>query len=513
MDSILVVDFGSQYSMLIARRLREIGVYSEIAAPDAAAGSLPEAGGLILSGGPASVLADNAPRLDARLLERKVPILGICYGMQLLARQLGGEVAACREKRGYGPAKITPASEGAPLFGNEATGSELDVWLSHGDQVTRLPAGFAAIASSASAPIAAMADPDRRIYGLQFHPEVTHTAGGGEMLRRFASGICKAACDWSMPAFIEQAGEEIRTRTGSDKILLALSGGVDSAVAAQLIERAAPGRLMCVFVDNGLLRAGEAAAVEKAFRPGLGERLLVVDAADRFHQALAGVVDPEKKRKAIGHTFIDVFKEQAARLGKIRWLAQGTIYPDVIESAGGESKTAASIKSHHNVGGLPAELGLELLEPLRRLFKDEVRALGRELGLDRQTLSRHPFPGPGLAVRVLGEVTERRLAIARQADAIYMHELREAGWYDRVAQAFAVVLPVSTVGVMGDSRTYAAAVALRAVTTDDFMTADWTRLPADLLARTAARIANEVQGVNRVVYDITSKPPATVEWE
>ena len=513
MSSILVVDFGSQYSMLIARRLREIGVYSEIAAPDTAAERLPDACGLILSGGPASVLADGAPSLDARLLERGVPVLGICYGMQLLARQLGGEVSACRERRGYGPAAVRPRPEGKALFGDDAGARALDVWLSHGDQVARLPEGCTTIASSDSAPIAAMADEGRRIYGVQFHPEVTHTDGGTEMLRRFAAGICSAACDWSMPAFIEQAGEEIRARIGSEKVLLALSGGVDSAVAARLIERACPGRLVCVFVDNGLLREGEAQAVEDAFRPGLGERLIVVDASERFLQQLDGVSDPEEKRKAIGRTFIDIFREEAARIGKTRWLAQGTIYPDVIESAGGDTGTAASIKSHHNVGGLPAKLGMDLLEPLRRLFKDEVRALGRELGLDRQTLARHPFPGPGLAVRVLGPVSERRLATARQADAIYMHELRKAGWYDRVAQAFAVLLPVATVGVMGDDRTYAEAVALRAVTTDDFMTADWARLPADLLARTAARIANEVDGVNRVVYDITSKPPATVEWE
>ncbi|MCY4325284.1 MAG: glutamine-hydrolyzing GMP synthase, partial [Betaproteobacteria bacterium] len=399
------------------------------------------------------------------------------------------------------------------LFGKTTTGEKLAVWLSHGDQVTRLPQGFAAIASAASAPIAAMADCKRRIYALQFHPEVTHTAGGEAMLRRFAADICQANCDWSMPAFIEQSGAQIRSRSDGEPMLLALSGGVDSAVAAQLVERAAPGKLTCVFVDNGLLREGEASAVEKAFRPQFGDRLIVVDAAQRFLSALAGTVDPETKRKIIGHTFIDVFREQANRLGKIRWLVQGTIYPDVIESAGGDTKTAASIKSHHNVGGLPAELGLELLEPLRRLFKDEVRALGRELGLAEHTLMRHPFPGPGLAVRVLGEVTEQRLAIARCADAIYMHELQESGWYDRVAQAFAVLLPVSTVGVMGDSRTYAEAIALRAVTTDDFMTADWARLPEELLAKVAARIANEVEGVNRVVYDITSKPPATVEWE
>ena len=513
MSSILVVDFGSQYSTLIARRLREIGIYSEIAAPDAAADSLPEAAGLILSGGPASVFEDSAPRLDARLLERHIPILGICYGMQLLAHQLGGEVAACREKRGYGPACIRAAASGEALFGKDSEGRKMDVWISHGDQVARLPDGFTAIASSDSAPIAAMANHERRIYGVQFHPEVTHTAGGLDLLRRFAAETCRISCDWSMPAFIEQACGEIRTRIGSERVLLALSGGVDSAVAAQLIERAAPGKMICVFIDNGLLRAGEAAAVESAFRPGLGERLIVVDAADHFLQALAGVTDPEQKRRTIGHAFIEVLKREAGRAGEINWLAQGTIYPDVIESAGEKTGTAASIKSHHNVGGLPAELGMNLLEPLRRLFKDEVRALGSELGLDRQTLHRHPFPGPGLAVRVLGELTEKRLAIARQADAIYMHELRESGWYEKVAQAFAVLLPVSTVGVMGDSRTYAEAVALRAVATDDFMTADWARLPTDLLARTAARIANEVQGVNRVVYDITSKPPATVEWE
>ncbi len=513
MGKILVVDYGSQYAMLIARRLREIGVYSEIASPAQAAERMPDAAGMILSGGPASVFDVKAPKLDPQLLQRKVPVLGICYGMQLLAHELGGEVAPCSGERGYGPAKLTASPNSGGLFGTDSIGRDIDVWLSHGDQVVGLPPGFACIANSPSAPIAAMANGDRHIYGVQFHPEVTHTPSGKEFLRRFAADICSSPCDWSMPAFIDEAAASIRAQAGKEHILLGLSGGVDSAVAAALIERAVPGQLTCVLVDNGLLREGEADEVEAAFRPLLGERLVVARAEDQFLDALAGVAEPEAKRKIIGRTFIEVFEQQARQLGDIKWLGQGTIYPDVIESAGGDTGTAASIKSHHNVGGLPDELDMQLIEPLRRLFKDEVRTLGRELGLADSLIGRHPFPGPGLAVRVLGAVSAERLATVRQADAIYLEELRAAGWYDKVAQAFAVLLPVSTVGVMGDSRTYAEAVALRAVTTDDFMTADWARLPPDLLARIASRIANEVAGVNRVAYDITSKPPATVEWE
>ncbi|MBF2735728.1 MAG: glutamine-hydrolyzing GMP synthase [Betaproteobacteria bacterium AqS2] len=512
---ICVVDFGSQYTLLIARRLRELGVYSEVVgcAGDVA-GALAGRAGVILSGGPASALAPGAPGLPPAVLASGLPVLGICYGMQLLARELGGELEACDSAGGYGRAEIEVAAAGGGLLdGLAAAGAKLAVWTSHGDRVARLPDGFAATAAGPSAPVMAMADPKRRLHGLQFHPEVAHTEQGMRMLERFAAEVCGADRGWTPARVAEQAAAAVRAQVGEqERVLLGLSGGVDSAVAAALLERALPGRLVCVLVDNGLLRENEAAEVKEAFAD-LGERLVVVDAAAEFMAALAGLDEPEAKRRAIGRTFIEVFEAEAARLGGIRFLAQGTIYPDVVESAGDGAGAAAKIKSHHNVGGLPARLGMELVEPLRLLFKDEVRRLGAELGLPAALLERHPFPGPGLAVRVPGEVTAARLETARRADSIFIAELRAAGWHQKVAQAFAVALPVDTVGVQGDGRTYAAAVALRAVVTDDFMTAAAAELPQELLARTATRICNEVPGVNRVLYDVTSKPPATVEWE
>lgn len=491
--------------MLIARRLRELGVFCEIVEP--AAVVLDGCHGLILSGGPASVLETEEPRLSASWLSAGIPILGICYGMQLLAQSLGGEVVVSTGGRGYGPG-AAEILESDGLFAGFA--DRFDCWMSHGDAVVAVPDGFAVLAKGSSTAVMAMADVSRGLYGFQFHPEVTHTEQGSELLRRFAVDICKVSAEWTMPAFVETACVAVADQVGSSPVLLALSGGVDSAVVASLLEVAIPGQLTCVFVDNGLLRLHEVDQVSTAFA-SLGERLVVVDAREQFFVALAGVTDPEEKRRVIGHTFIEVFQREAARLGDIRWLAQGTIYPDVIESAG--SATAASIKSHHNVGGLPADLGLGLVEPLRLLFKDEVRALGAELGLGPEIIGRHPFPGPGMAVRVLGEVTADRVLINQQADAIFLEHLRQAGWYNQVAQAFTVLLPVQSVGVQGDSRTYENVIALRAVTTDDFMTADWARLPAELISACSTEIINEVAGVNRVVYDVSSKPPATVEWE
>lgn len=509
---ILVVDFGSQYTMLIARRLREIGVYSEVKSHAASlAQALPGFGGVILSGGPASVHDDGAPEIAGCLLDSGLPVLGICYGMQALAKQLGGDVRPSVETHGYGKS-VARVSGGSALLDGLSSGDGLHVWMSHGDHIAAAPPGFDVVATGESAPVMAMASHDNKVHGLQFHPEVTHTEHGTEILRRFAAKVCGLACDWTMPAFARMAAEKVRATAGKDRILLGLSGGIDSAVAAALIEKAVPGQLVCVLVDHGLMRQGEVEEVQDSFS-GLGERLVTVDAKDEFLDALAGIEDPEAKRKAIGRTFAAVFKREADKLGKIPWLAQGTIYPDVIESAGSETGVAAQIKSHHNVGGLPKDLGMGLVEPLRLLFKDEVRQLAKELGLPGNLIGRHPFPGPGMAVRVIAAVSKERLATARAADKVFIDELREAGLYDKVAQAFAVLLPVATVGVQGDGRTYENVIALRAVTTDDFMTADWARLPDGFLARCSSRIINEVRGVNRVVYDISSKPPATVEWE
>ena len=509
-SKILVVDYGSQYTMLIARRLRELGAYSEVVA---AASKLDEAlegaRGVILSGGPSSVTEDDSPELDAEVLAAKVPVLGICYGMQALAAACGGEVRPCAGERGYGRATAT-ISESTGLLAGAAKGSELSVWMSHGDCVAEAPAGFSVLATGTSAPVMAMADEGRHLYGLQFHPEVTHTEQGENILRHFVSGICKLDVSWGMPSFAEHSVADIKAQVGDEQVLLALSGGVDSAVAAALIELAVPGQLDCVLVDTGLMRAGEVEQVRQSFA-ALGGRLQVVDASLEYFSQLAGITDPEEKRRIIGRLFIEVFEAKAKEMGNMSWLGQGTIYPDVIESAGAAG--AAKIKSHHNVGGLPDTLGLKLLEPLRMLFKDEVRRLGAELGLSKELVWRHPFPGPGLGVRILGAVDSQRAKMVRQADAIFLDELRSANWYDKVAQAFAVLLPVDSVGVQGDGRTYENVVALRAVTTADFMTAEWAQLPYDLLERCSGRITNEVAGVNRIVYDVSSKPPATVEWE
>jgi GMP synthase (glutamine-hydrolysing) len=510
---VLIVDFGSQTTQLIARRVREAGVYCEIhpfsVAGDKLAELVPAA--VILSGGPSSVYDEGAPRIDGRVFELGVPVLGICYGVQLAAELCGGRVERAPERE-YGHARVR-VTEARGVFARLEEGSEIDVWMSHGDRIVALPDGFVAIGTNASTPACAVAHHGRKIYGLQFHPEVTHTEKGRAILEAFLFDVAGLAPDWSPESFVESAVADVRRRVApSDHVVCGLSGGVDSSVAAVLCHRALGERLHCIFVDNGVLRAGEAESVARTFRETLGMNLVVVDAADEFLRALAGVTDPERKRKIIGGLFIDVFEREAQRVGGARWLVQGTLYPDVIESVPIHGSSAV-IKSHHNVGGLPERMHLALIEPLRELFKDEVRAAGAKLGLPREILGRHPFPGPGLAVRCLGEVTRARLEVLRAADAIFLEELRAAGLYDDVWQAFSVLLPVRTVGVMGDGRTYDEVVALRAIHSTDGMTADWARLPYELLARTSNRIINEVRGVNRVVYDIASKPPATIEWE
>jgi len=522
-ERILILDFGAQYTQLIARRVRENHVYCEIHPFDVGDAFIREfaARGIILSGGPASVTEDTTPRAPQAVFECGVPVLGICYGMQTMAAQLGGAVEMARVRE-FGYAELRAQGHSALLRDiqdrtNEAGHGLLDVWMSHGDKVASLPPGFKVIASNPSTPIAGMADEARRFYAVQFHPEVTHTPQGRAILARFVTEICGCHGDWNMPDYVAEAVERIRVDVGQDKVILGLSGGVDSSVAAALIHRAIGDQLTCIFVDTGLLRKDEAAQVMETFGRHLGVRVDMVDASDRFMSALAEEADPEKKRRIIGREFVHVFQEEAERLEgqgtAAKWLAQGTIYPDVIESAGAKTKKAHTIKSHHNVGGLPETLHLKLLEPLRELFKDEVRELGLALGLPREMVFRHPFPGPGLGVRILGEVKREYADILREADAIFIDELRRSGWYDRTAQAFAVFLPVKSVGVMGDGRTYEYVVALRAVQTTDFMTAQWATLPAELLARVANRIINEVRGINRVVYDISSKPPATIEWE
>jgi len=522
---ILILDFGAQYTQLIARRLRETNVYCEIHPYDVGdefvRAFAPK--GIVLSGGPNSVTEGHTPRAPAAVWTQGVPVLGICYGMQTMAAQLGGtvETGTVREF-GYAEVRARGHSElfrGLEDRSNAEGHGLLDVWMSHGDKVAALPPGFTLIGSSPSCAIAAMADESRRFYAVQFHPEVTHTKQGTAILARFAHDICGCGRDWNMHDYVPEAVAAIRRQVGDEEVLLGLSGGVDSSVAAALIHKAIGDRLTCVFVDHGLLRLNEAEQVMHTFAQNLGVRVIHVDASDEFLRELAGVDDPEAKRKIIGRLFVDVFQRESAKIPNVKWLAQGTIYPDVIESAGAKTKKAHTIKSHHNVGGLPETLHLKLLEPLRELFKDEVRALGLELGLPRAMVMRHPFPGPGLGVRILGEVTRERADLLRRADAIFIDELRMAhdtdgiSWYDKTAQAFAVFLPVRSVGVMGDGRTYENAVALRAVQTTDFMTAHWAHLPPDLLARISNRITNEVRGFNRVVYDISSKPPATIEWE
>jgi GMP synthase (glutamine-hydrolysing) len=510
-ERILVVDYGGQYTQLIARRVREVGVYSEIlpwdASPEQIAAFAPK--GIILSGGPESVHEAGSPQISDALLNAGAPVLGICYGMQALAAKLGGVVAPS-DHREYGYAEVDLTGSD-PLLAK--LGTRLKVWMSHGDRVERLPKGFASIGKSSSSPFAAMADVERKIYALQFHPEVTHTQHGLEIIRRFVLDICGCAPVWTAKNIVAEHIAAIRAKVGRDRVLLGLSGGVDSSVVAALLHEAIGDQLVCVFVDTGLLRLNEGDQVMSVFAKHLGANVIRVDAEDAFLAALAGVSDPEQKRKIIGRGFVEVFDAEAEKIRDVKWLAQGTIYPDVIESAGAKTGKAHLIKSHHNVGGLPERMNLKLLEPLRDLFKDEVRKIGTELGLPNELVGRHPFPGPGLGVRILGEVRKEYADLLRRADDIFISELRAQGLYDSVSQAFAVFLPVRSVGVMGDGRKYDYVVALRAVETVDFMTAHWARLPYEFLDLVSRRIINEVPGISRVTYDISGKPPATIEWE
>ncbi len=537
-SKILILDFGSQVTQLIARRVRESGVFSEVHPYDVSDDFIRNSGasGIILSGGPSSVTEGDTPRAPQAVFELGVPVLGICYGMQTMAAQLGGKVENGKVRE-FGYAEVRARGHTALLkdindFVTPEGHGMLKVWMSHGDKVIDMPPGFKLMASTDSCPIAGMADEERRLYAVQFHPEVTHTLQGAAILGRFVHEICGCKADWNMPDYVSEAVEAIRKQVGDDEVILGLSGGVDSSVAAALIHRAIGDQLTCVFVDHGLLRLNEGEMVMNMFGKNLGVKVIHVDATEQFMSRLAGVSDPEQKRKIIGKEFVEVFQSEAAKLKNAKWLAQGTIYPDVIESAGKGKKGAHTIKSHHNVGGLPETLNLKLLEPLRDLFKDEVRKLGVALGLPHEMVYRHPFPGPGLGVRILGEVKMEYADLLRRADAIFIEELRNTAiplpqelaagepvghfhknWYDATSQAFAVFLPVKSVGVMGDGRTYEYVVALRAVQTQDFMTAHWAHLPHELLGRVSNRIINEVRGINRVVYDISGKPPATIEWE
>ena len=516
---ILILDFGAQYTQLIARRVREIGVYCEIHPWDMSDADVEAFGarGVILSGGPESVSDATPPKAPQSVFELGVPVLGICYGMQTMATQLGGTVSASAHRE-FGYAQVTVSApcrllDGLRDHSDAQNRPLLDVWMSHGDSVTQLPAGFVGVGHTANVPLAAMADEKRRFYAVQFHPEVTHTLQGARVLERFVREICECEARWDAGNIIADSINRVRESVGKDKVLLGLSGGVDSSVVGALLHRAIGEQLICVFVDHGLLRHGEGDQVMETFGKHMGVRVIRVNAEQRFLDALKGEVDPERKRKIIGRLFVEVFEEESAKLSDVKWLAQGTIYPDVIESAGAKTGKAHVIKSHHNVGGLPDKMKLQLCEPLRELFKDEVRRLGVELGLPREMVYRHPFPGPGLGVRILGEVTKQYADLLRKADAIYIEELRKHDLYDRTSQAFAVFLPVRSVAVLGDARRYDYVIALRAVETIDFMTAHWSRLPYEFLELVARRIINEVPGISRVTYDISSKPPATIEWE
>jgi GMP synthase (glutamine-hydrolysing) len=508
-DLVVVVDFGAQYGQLIARRVREMKVYCEIWPHNTPASRFAQENvkAIIFSGGPASVYGEGAPKVDTAVFSLGIPIFGICYGMQLMSKELGGDVRRA-EKREYGKALMQVADRNHPLFAG--FGAETQVWMSHGDSVLSAPPGFHIIGSTENTPTAAIGDDTRKLYGVQFHPEVVHSLQGKELMANFLFKIAGCTGDWTTASFIEDQVAKIRQQAGNGKVLCALSGGVDSSVAAVLVHKAIGDNLVCMFVDHGLLRKGEAEQVVRTFRDRFHINLVHVDASERFLSKLAGVTDPEEKRKIIGREFIYVFQDEARKLGQIDFLVQGTLYPDVIESG---TATAAMIKSHHNVGGLPEDMQFQLIEPFRELFKDEVRAVGRALGVPEEIVGRHPFPGPGLAIRVLGEITPEKLAILREADAIYLEEIRKAGLYDQIWQAFAALPNIRSVGVMGDERTYAYPIILRAVTSDDGMTADFFRFPWDVLERITTRIINEVPHVNRVAYDMTSKPPGTIEWE
>lgn len=510
-ELVLIFDFGSQFGQLIARRVRELNVFCQVVRHDISAERVRELNpkGIILSGGPASVYEPGAPKCDPKIFDLGVPILGICYGMQIAAQILGSKVGGA-DSREFGRATLN-VLDSNPLF--QAVPKETTVWMSHGDQVQAVEGDFIPLAATDTCPVAAVRHRTRPVFGLQFHPEVSHTPHGGQILANFLRDVCGCQGLWKMQTFIDKTVDEIRERVGKNRVICGLSGGVDSSVCAALLLKAIGPQVACIYVDNGLMREGETEIVRHTFRDWYKADLHVVDASSQFLTALKGVTDPQEKRKIIGREFIDAFKREAKTIPDAKFLAQGTLYPDVIESGGSKDGPAATIKLHHNVGGLPKELGFELVEPLRDLFKDEVRRLGLELGLPEDVVWRHPFPGPGLAVRCLGEVTEPKLATLRKADTIFLEELHKSGWYRKTAQAFAVLLPVQSVGVMGDGRTYENTIAIRCVQTDDFMTADWSRLPEDLLARVATGIINRVKGVNRVVYDISSKPPATIEWE
>ncbi|MFT5609688.1 MAG: GMP synthase (glutamine-hydrolyzing) [Polaribacter sp.] len=508
-DKILILDFGSQYTQLIGRRIRELGVYCEIWAYDSPLDTIVDfkPKGIILSGGPSTVTQQSTPRAPDGLFELGIPVLGICYGLQCMAAMLGGEVETSN-KREFGHAQVNLCEANRLI-----TESSQDVWMSHGDKVSVLPQGFKVIAQSANAPLCAIADESRKFYGVQFHPEVTHSEFGEALLSRFAHDICGCANDWSSSNIIQDAIAQAQAKVGQDHVILGLSGGVDSSVVAALLHKAVGDQLTCIFVDNGLLRLDEGDQVMQTFAENMGVKVIRVNAQQRFLSELAGVDEPEAKRKVIGRVFVEIFEEESKKIENAKWLAQGTIYPDVIESAASKTGKAQVIKSHHNVGGLPEHMELELLEPLRELFKDEVRKIGLELGLPAKMINRHPFPGPGLGVRILGEVKKEFADVLRQADAIFMQELYATGWYEKTSQAFAVFLPVKSVGVVGDNRAYDYVVALRAVQTVDFMTATWAHIPYDILQNISNRIINEVRGISRVTYDISGKPPATIEWE